>query len=96
MSGSPDRSVTCLCIYTFFKKKIMDIHFAKRHDFHFWIMWKAVVFSPKAAVNIFLSEYNLHTKFAFLWPGVVIENKGTGNRENEQLLLLFNNPTVSS
>ena len=54
-------------------------------------MWKAVVFSPKAAVNTFLSEYNLHIKFAFLWPGVVIENTGIGNRENEQLLLLFNN-----
>lgn len=56
-------------------------------------MGTAVVFSPKAAVNIFLSEYNLHIKFACLWPGVVIENKGVGNRENERLLLLFNNPT---
>ena len=59
-------------------------------------MWKAVVFSPKAAVNIFLSEYNLYIKFAFLWPEVVIENKGTGNRENVRWLLLFSNPTVSS
>lgn len=60
-------------------------------------MWKAVVFSPKSPVNIFLSDYNLHIKFAFLWPGVVIENKGIGNRNNERLLLLLlNNPTVSS
>lgn len=46
------------------------------------------MFSPKAAVNTFLNEYNLHTEFAFLRPGVVTETEGIGNREKETLCII--------
>ena len=76
-----------LFIYAFSKKNY-EYSFYKWHDFHFGISWKAVVFSPKTAVNTFLNEYNLHTEFAFLWPGVVTENEGIGNREKERLCII--------
>ena len=86
MSQVQDRSVSQL-IHTFSKKNY-EHSFYKWHDLHFGISWKAVVFSPKAAVNIFVSEYNLHIKFAFLWPGVVMENKGIRNGKNERLFII--------
>ena len=53
----------------------MNTHFISGMIYILALAERQFVSSPKAAVNIFVSEYNLHIKFAFLWPGVVMENK---------------------
>lgn len=88
ISQSQDRSSELVSLFTYTFKKNYRHSFYKWHDLHFDISRKTIVFSPNAAVNTFLNEYKSHIKFAFLWPGVVTENKGIGNRENERLFII--------
>ena len=44
----------------------MNTHFISGMIYILALAERQFVSSPKAAVNIFVSEYNLHIKFAFL------------------------------